>query len=430
MKTFLRIVSFLVGAFLGIMGVYGLITDTAAGDRGGIGVALFTLVLCAGFMYYALYRSPWEKAERAARREAEKARIETGRAGRRAYAQAQAAERAAEKEERRRQNIPARPASPGTIAAITDDETRVYCPSWVVLDVETTGLDPQSDRVIEFAARRYRGSAIESEYSTFVNPGMRLPKNITELTGITDRDLRNAPAFRKIAAEILCFIDGLPVVAHNAKFDSEFLVNECARAGVSLDINYIDTVRMARWAFPGLENYKLETLIKEFSLLDHGQDHRAMSDVTATAKLYLLCREDRAKQLELERRSREERAMREKEKAEAAARNYVPESSKRAVDLYNLGSQYEREGRTDLAMTMYSQAVAEGVQLLQPYRRLAVYYRKQKDFNSEIMVCRTAIETISRWGVDQQNKKVEFEKRIAAAEEKLRKASSVGEGCP
>ena len=126
----------------------------------------------------------------------------------------------------------------------------------------------------------------------------------------------------------------------------------------------------------------------------------------------------------MEKRSREERAAREKEEAEAAARNYVPESSKRAVDLYNLGSQYEREGKIDLAMTMYSQSVAEGVQLLQPYRRLAINYRKQKDFNSKIMVCRVAVEIISGWGVDQQRKKEEFEKRIAVAEEKLRKASS------
>ena len=424
MKTFLRIISLLAGSFLGLVGIFGFVTESDNIKGGGFGIAIFTMAVSAALLYFALHRSPEEKAERSARREIERTKIEMGRAGRRAYAQAQAAQRASEKEERQRQKMPVRPVAPGTVTAITDDETRVYCPAWVVLDVETTGLDPQNDRIIEFAARRYKDGIIDSEYSTFVNPGMKLPGNITELTGITDRDLRNAPAFRRIAAEILCFIDGLPVVAHNAKFDSEFLANECARAGVSLDINYIDTVRMARWAFPGLENYKLETLIRELSLLDHDQDHRAMSDVAATAKLYLLCREDRAKRLELEKRSREERAAREKEEAETAARNYVPESSKRAVDLYNLGSQYEREGKIDLAMTMYSQSVAEGVQLLQPYRRLAVNYRKQKDFNSEIMVCRAAIETISRRGVDQQRKKEEFEKRIAVAEEKLRKASS------
>lgn len=414
MRTFLRIISFLAGSFLGLVGIFGLVDGLSDPAGGDLVVAIFTLALCAGLMYYALHRYPWEKAEKAATREAEAQRIEAGKASQRAYAQEQAARRAAEaKEEEERKRSGAAIQRLGEITEIGDDEIRVTCPAWVVLDVETTGLHPESDRVIEFAARRYRDGAIESEYSTLIFPDRRLPKEITELTGIRDRELLKAPRFGEVAQEIASFIGGLPVVAHNAKFDAEFLLYECGRAGIALDIEYIDTVRMARWAFPGMKNYKLNTLISELDLLDHEQDHRAMSDVTATAKLYLKCREEQAYRIELLRRGREQ-----------AMRNYVPPSTQRAVDLYNLGSEYEREGKIDLAMTMYGQSVAEGVQMLQPYRRLAILHKKQKDYRAEINDCRAAIQMIEGWGVDQQVKKEEFEKRIAAAEGKLQKAGS------
>jgi len=178
----------------------------------------------------------------------------------------------------------------GFFSQIIDDDERLTCPSFVVLDVETTGLDPSSDRIIEFAARRYIDGEPASEYQTLINPCRVLPAKITELTGIRERDVRDAPTFRRVASAICAMIGDLPVVAHNAKFDAEFLVRECERAGIALNIRYIDTVRMARWAFPGLENYKLKTLIPELGLLDHAQDHRAMSDVDATARLFLLCR--------------------------------------------------------------------------------------------------------------------------------------------
>lgn len=173
---------------------------------------------------------------------------------------------------------------------IEDDAERIECPSWVVLDVETTGLDPKTDRVIEFAARRYIDGLPGAEYQTLINPCCYIPPKVTELTGIRAEDLQKQKTFRQVSDAIVATIGDLPVVAHNAKFDAEFLVRECARCGIKLNLRYIDTVRMARWAYPGMENYKLKTLIRALDLLDHDQSHRAMDDVNATANLYLRCR--------------------------------------------------------------------------------------------------------------------------------------------
>ena len=191
---------------------------------------------------------------------------------------------------RKGQPYRAAPKVEGSFTGVLDEDERLTCPSWVVLDVETTGLKPDSDRVIEFSAQRYIDGQLESAYATMVNPVRHLPPEITSLTGLTDRDLKGAPRFSVIAPEIVEFIGDLPVVAHNAKFDAQFLVRECGRAGIALHLRYIDTVALARWAYPGAEDYKLKTLIRGLRLLDHEQEHRASSDVEATAKLYLLCR--------------------------------------------------------------------------------------------------------------------------------------------
>ena len=188
----------------------------------------------------------------------------------------------------------ARQVEPGSLTEVGDDRLRVTLDKWVVLDVETTGLDPKNDRIIEIAARKFMNGFAVDSFESLVNPGRPLPRKITELTGIRNMDLLSAPRFHEIAPALAAFLGNNIMVAHNAKFDAEFVVTELARAGITLDISYINTVRMARWCFPGLENYKLNTLIMALGLQDHEQDHRAMSDVDATEKLYMMCREEKA----------------------------------------------------------------------------------------------------------------------------------------
>lgn len=188
----------------------------------------------------------------------------------------------------------ARPGGVGTRSEITDDSFRVNCLEWVVLDTETTGLSPFEDRIIEVAAVKYNNGQPMDRFVSLVNPSVPLDPEITRLTGITDRELKKAPAFAEIAPKLRDFIGELPVVAHNAVFDVDFIITECARAGVKIDIKYINTVRMAKWCLPPQPDYKLATLIETFGLLDHAQEHRALSDVEACENLYMLCRSKKA----------------------------------------------------------------------------------------------------------------------------------------
>ena len=188
----------------------------------------------------------------------------------------------------------------GILREIEDDAERILCKDWVVLDVETTGLSPETDRVIEVAACRYDQGQLVDSFSSLVNPGKKLPAEITKLTGITNADLKTAPAFSEIAQKLKDFIGDLPMVAHNARFDAQFVRYECSRAGVPVNIHYIDTQKLAKWCFYGMQDYKLSTLLNELGLLDHAQEHRALSDVEATENLYMRCRAKKEKKIRAE----------------------------------------------------------------------------------------------------------------------------------
>ena len=161
---------------------------------------------------------------------------------------------------------------------------------YTVVDTETTGLSPQEDRLIEIAAIRVRGGKEVARFETLVKPGRKLSKKITEITGITDEELKDAPTQQEALQRFVEFLMDDIIVAHNANFDIKFIANAFKRAGVSKGMLYIDTLALARSAYPNMPNHKLSTLINELGLLDHEQEHRAMSDVEATQRLYMVCK--------------------------------------------------------------------------------------------------------------------------------------------
>ncbi|MBD3409038.1 MAG: DNA polymerase III subunit epsilon, partial [Ignavibacteriales bacterium] len=103
---------------------------------------------------------------------------------------------------------------------------------FAVLDVETTGLVAKRDRVIEVAVALMKDGVVEDRFESFVNPGRKVPGEITKLTGIADEDVEHAPYFEEIASELVRYLDDAVFVAHNAPFDLKFLRAEFARAGV------------------------------------------------------------------------------------------------------------------------------------------------------------------------------------------------------
>ncbi|MPZ15492.1 MAG: hypothetical protein GEU73_13905 [Chloroflexi bacterium] len=163
---------------------------------------------------------------------------------------------------------------------------------FVVVDLETTGLSPAHDRVIEIAAVRVRDGQVRGRWRSLVDPGMAVPSYVTALTGISTGMLARAPVFRELVDPFRRFLGGAILVAHQVSFDNGFLHHEFVRLGeVGFAPDLLCTIKLARRLFPGLPAYTLESLIQRFGLT-LGRQHRALPDAMATADLLnmLVCR--------------------------------------------------------------------------------------------------------------------------------------------
>jgi DNA polymerase-3 subunit epsilon len=153
-------------------------------------------------------------------------------------------------------------------------------PPLAIVDVETTGGDPRSDRVTEIALLETDGLALTGQWSTLVNPGRPIPGVIQALTGITQDMVAAAPRFAEIAAELHERLAGRVFVAHNARFDYGFLRREFERAGIKFLAKTLCTVRVSRRLYPHAEGHDLDSLIERHALECNGR-HRALPDATA-----------------------------------------------------------------------------------------------------------------------------------------------------
>lgn len=154
--------------------------------------------------------------------------------------------------------------------------------SIVAVDVETTGLDPERDAIIEVGAVRFSGTRVEAEWSSLINPRRHVPEFITSLTGIDDAMLRQAPVFRDVAPAIESFIGSAPILGHNVRFDLGFL-----RKGINLaDSRVVDTYELAAVLLPSAGRYNLGALGKELGVLLPAT-HRALDDARVTHAVYV-----------------------------------------------------------------------------------------------------------------------------------------------
>lgn len=160
--------------------------------------------------------------------------------------------------------------------------------SYIVLDLETTGLYPSSEEIIEIAAVKYMDGKEIDQFVSFINPGFPIPKQIMELTGIRDEDVNGAPSMRDILPDLSAFLGSFPLVAHNASFDLSFLETAFRRGSLDFDKQYYDTLDLARQAYPYLSSYRLEDLKHELNL-GNLRSHRALTDVYMTAALFEKC---------------------------------------------------------------------------------------------------------------------------------------------
>jgi DNA polymerase-3 subunit epsilon/ATP-dependent DNA helicase DinG len=154
-------------------------------------------------------------------------------------------------------------------------------PSIVALDLETTGLDPQTDAILEIGARRFDGNRVEDEFSTLINPGRHIPDFVSGLTGISDEMVRQAPSIREVLDGLVAFIGDSPILGHNIQFDLSFF-----KKYKLFELNErLDTYELAAVLMPSANRYNLGSLVQELGVALPAT-HRALDDARATHGVY------------------------------------------------------------------------------------------------------------------------------------------------
>ena len=159
---------------------------------------------------------------------------------------------------------------------------------FVVFDLETTGAKCPPCRITEIGAYRVRNGELAGEFQTLVNPKMSIPPFITQLTGISDAMVADAPLFSEVAADFLGFIGDSVLVAHNSGFDMRFLNFEIGRVFPDYRVANpcLCTVQLSRRLLPNILNHKLKTVARHYSI-DLVNHHRASADAFATAHIFI-----------------------------------------------------------------------------------------------------------------------------------------------
>lgn len=159
--------------------------------------------------------------------------------------------------------------------------------SYIAVDLETTGLNPKSDRILEIGALKIIDGKEQGIFKSFVDPRMKVPAYITELTGITDEMVSGQPTAETAVKEFLGFAEDLPLLGHNVMFDYSFLKHQAVNQRLEFERRACDTLKIARKAFPGLPSRSLEAMCAYYQI-DRTHAHRAFDDAKATDELYRL----------------------------------------------------------------------------------------------------------------------------------------------
>lgn len=162
-----------------------------------------------------------------------------------------------------------------------------YTPDYVIFDLETTGISPNYDEVIEISALKVKGGEVVDEFNTLVNPGRKIPFGATKVNGITNAMVAEAPAFSHALAEFLDFAEGLVLVGHNiARFDMKFIWRDAEQYfGEIPQNNYVDTLQVARKHLPKMDHHRLVDLAEYYGISSEGA-HRALNDCYMNQKVY------------------------------------------------------------------------------------------------------------------------------------------------
>ena len=162
---------------------------------------------------------------------------------------------------------------------------------YVSLDLETTGLEPKNDRIIEIGAVKIKDGRVQETYSLLVDPQMKIPERITELTGISNDMVAGKPFAEEAVSGLLEFCGELPLLGHNLRFDYGFVKHSAVNMGLVFEKRGMDTLKIARAVLPDLESRSLQ-ILRQYYHIPQEEAHRALEDALTTFHLYEKLREE------------------------------------------------------------------------------------------------------------------------------------------
>lgn len=163
---------------------------------------------------------------------------------------------------------------------------------YVLLDIETTGLDSQCDEIIEIGAIKARDLKVVDTFHSLIKPKHQIDEFITELTGITNEMVMNAPNIKEVLPMFISFCDNNILIGHNVNFDINFIYDNLLNCNMNpLKNNFVDTLRLARRILPELSHHRLQDLAEYYNINTEG-NHRSMKDVEITNIIYFNLKKD------------------------------------------------------------------------------------------------------------------------------------------
>lgn len=172
------------------------------------------------------------------------------------------------------------------VESVSGEQNESLEGTFICFDIETTGLSARKDKITEIGAVKIVNGEVTDTFSTFANPEIPIPSKITELTGITDAMVKDAPSQSEAVKAFLDFADGNILVAHNAPFDTSFIRTACENMGVEYNYTSIDTVVICRSILKDIKNCKLDTVAK-YMRLGNFNHHRATDDAQMLASIFV-----------------------------------------------------------------------------------------------------------------------------------------------
>lgn len=270
-------------------------------------------------------------------------------------------------------------------------KSEIFVEDVVVLDFETTGFDPMRNDIIQIGAIKFEKAKMIDQFARYARASHPIPQRITEITGITDEDVEDAPPIKESLIQLRDFISDYTLVAHNASFDLKFLIENFRRFDISYPpLKVIDSLTIARKYIHETRNHKLTT-IKNFLRME-AQSHDAIEDCRVTGQLYYYCKIRKEKQ----------------------PGNY---QKKYHSEYKEEIRQLKREGKNQKAIDLLSALIpvvekeAE-VKIQHPspwyYEQLAILYRKEQENSKELSILKRYFQSFKKYRIskDKQSKKL------------------------